>query len=135
MTEPIYYTLFSENAVFEDPQINVFFNQLFTFLINNLGEDFITEKLAIDKHIGLLLQDESITVQIPGIFLVTAEKSIFDLIKNSVTALAITDYKIGTDQISVKANATQIFFSLVKVLELTTDYSGIKLIDKTKIVL
>lgn len=128
----IYYTKFSENTVFDNQGLNVFCNQLFTFLINQLGEDFVKNELIIDGDVSLLLQNERI-YNLKKVQFSTIEKELFDLIKVSISNLNVSEFYFEENKIILKNNEVWFEINLVRTALSVVDFNGIKLNNKIDI--
>lgn len=107
----IYYELFSTVKVFEEPRLNVFFNQLFTGLINSFSEQKITENLIIDGKIALLMQEErDIPLEFSRIELITNDLDIFNYLKANLKLFDIKDYQFTDDEITVFTNFDYVLY-------------------------
>lgn len=86
----IYYQKFSENEVFEDAVLNITFNQIYTLLINMVGEELVTNELLVDGDVSSLMQGVVLTTTVSKVELVTANKTIFNLLKSSYGNLKVS---------------------------------------------
>lgn len=86
----IYYQKFSENEVFEDAVLNITFNQIYTLLINMAGEELVTNELLVDGDVSSLMQGVVLTTTVSKVELVTANKTIFNLLKSSYGNLKVS---------------------------------------------
>jgi hypothetical protein len=129
----IYYTKFSENAVFEDARLNVFCNQLFTLLINRLDEFTVVNNLILDGQIALLMQAETLTSPFLKVQLSTSNKALFDLIQLSVGNLDVSSYYFEKDKLIVSNSGVFFEFTLTNYSLMLVDVDGIKLHDKKEI--
>jgi hypothetical protein len=100
-----YYQKFSENEVFADALLNTTFNQIYTYLINVLGHDLVTENLLIDGKVALIMQSATLTTSIQKVEMVTANKEIFNLLKSSYSSLPVTQIIIENKSITMVINS------------------------------
>jgi hypothetical protein len=100
-----YYQKFSENEVFADALLNTTFNQIYTYLINVLGHDLVTENLLIDGKVALIMQSATLTTSIQKVEMVTANKEIFNLLKSSYSNLPVTQIIIENKSITMVINS------------------------------
>ena len=128
----IYYTKFSENSVFENQMLNVFCNQLFTYLINQLEEEYVKNEFIVDGDVALLLQDERVQNLIKVQFS-TYEKKIFDLIKVSIANLNVSEFYVEENKIVLKNSGVYFEINLIREPLTVVDFNGIKLNNKTDI--
>lgn len=98
----ITHTIFSTLEVFENHRYNVFFNQLFTFIINGLNDVTKVEKLAFDGKTALLLQEEIPSAKFNKIELITNDFLLFKYLKTNITSLEIKNYMIYGDLIVLR---------------------------------
>lgn len=128
----IYYTKFSENAVFYNQSLNVFCNQLFTYLINQLGEDFVKQNLIIDGDVALLLQGERL-FNTSKVEFSTIEKELFDLIKVSIANLSVDEFYFEENKIVLRFDSVYFEINLIRNPLNIVDFNGIALNDITDI--
>jgi len=127
----IYYTLFSVNQVFEDARLNVFFNQMFTFLINVFGEDRVINNLIIDGKISLLLQDGPSPLKYSRIELSTNDIELYKYLLSSAKMLDIKGFKEKKQSIEFELKSGFFIYINYTVSEITIlDYNGIKIRSK-----
>lgn len=100
-----YYQKFSENEVFADALLNTTFNQIYTYLINILGYDLVTENLLIDGKVALIMQSAVLTTSIQKVEMVTTNKEIFNLLKSSYSNLPVTQIIIENKSITMVINS------------------------------
>lgn len=127
----IYYTLFSVNQVFEDARLNVFFNQMFTFLINVFGEDRVINNLIIDGKISLLLQGGASTLKYSRIELSTNDIELYKYLLSSAKMLDIKGFKEKKQSIEFELKSGFFIYINYTLSEITIlDYRGIKIRSK-----
>lgn len=85
----VYYLNFSENRVFDDALLNTSFNQIYTFLISNLGEGVLFD-IMLDGDVAKVLQNISVNNGINELEIITTSKSVFNFFKASYSALNIS---------------------------------------------
>lgn len=127
----IYYTLFSVNQVFEDARLNVFFNQMFTFLINVFGEDRVINNLIVDGKISLLLQDGPSPLKYSRIELSTNDIELYKYLLSSAKMLDIKGFKEKKQSIEFELKSGFFIYINYTLSEITIlDYNGIKIRSK-----
>lgn len=133
MKEIIYYTKFSENEIFSDKQLNVFFNQLYTYIINSKGFDDI-ENLLIDGNVALALQGEPYGKGIDSILLSTNMKSTFDFLKASILSMPIQGYIKSDSELKFKTYSKVVTIRFVARTMESIDLDGIKIRKMSEII-
>lgn len=127
----IYYTLFSVYQVFQDARLNVFFNQMFTFLINVFGEERVINNLIIDGKISLLLQDGPSPLKYSRIELSTNDIELYKYLLSSAKMLDIKGFKEKKQSIEFELKSGFFIYINYTLSEITIlDYRGIKIRSK-----
>lgn len=83
----MYYLKFSDNKVFNSAVLNTSLNQIFTFLINNLGEHVVIMDLLLDGDIARSLQNIPFQNQIVSVDMITSNAHIFNFLQSSYSFL------------------------------------------------
>jgi len=132
----IYYQKFSQAAVFESAPLNVFFNQLFTALINVLGEKKVTDNLLLDGKVALLIQEVEVPAKLTRLELSTNDLDVFKYLKNNAKILPIKDFKVTDGQLVLITNINHVVYvNYVDKPMVTFTHKGIiKVRDKNEIV-
>lgn len=106
----IYYDYYSKAVIFDKAELNVFFNQLYTSLINVLGEDKVRDNLLIDGKVALLLQEQPVPPKYNKIELSTHDIDIFKYLKTNSKILPIKDYTISDGRIILTTNINYVVY-------------------------
>jgi hypothetical protein len=98
-----YYTTFSIVKVFEDPRLNVFFNQLYSSLITVFSEDIVSKYFLIDGKLALIMQEiDPIPPTFTKIEFSTSNVEIFRYLKLNLKLFSIKELLISDNLIIIK---------------------------------
>ncbi|MFN7015223.1 MAG: hypothetical protein ACK4ON_13235 [Bacteroidia bacterium] len=122
----IYYDYYSKVTIFESAPLNVFFNQLYTSLINVLGETKVRDNLLIDGKVALLLQEQPVPPKYNKIELSTNDLEIFKYLKTNAKILPIKDYTITDGRLVVTTNINfVVYINYVESTMTTYNHMGL----------
>lgn len=127
------YTLFSDSKVFDNETLNVFLNQLYTLLINNLDPTMVNTQLMIDGGVSLLLQGEEVS-DIQKISMTTSSADIFNFLKKTIFCLNVQEVSFSEKMITVKSDKTVVSIQLDETATDIIDYNGIALRNKDNVI-
>jgi len=128
----IYYSKYSEQQVFSDARLNVFLNQVYTFLINRVDEATIINNLILDGKIARLLLGQTLDDAVLKIEFSIQKKSIFDALSVAIASLDISSFTINEDVIVLQNNDVFFEFTLLDYDLKRFDYHGIMINDLRK---
>lgn len=97
----IYYKEFSTEEIFKDARLNVFFNQLYTYLINRFGFDRVQNEFLVDGMVALLMQEETPGPKFNKIEFSTADPEIFKYLKATSKALTLKSVEVSDAKIII----------------------------------
>ena len=132
----IYYDNFSQLNVFEDQRLNVFFNQLFTSLVNTFNDSQVKQNLIVDGKVALILQEvENIPSKFTKIELSTSDPEIFRYLKVS-SKMFTSKGILVSDELIILRTVTDhnIYFNFKKSAMETINMKGIRLRKSTEII-
>lgn len=132
--EIVYYDLYTKESIFIDVPVNVFINQIYSLLINQLGEEKVKNSFLLDGKAALILQDVDLPDEnVDVILFSTNDFDIFSALKASIKYLNYQSIIIENDSFKIKFFEKVIQFQFENTDYKTTEYSGILLKDKTMI--
>lgn len=129
-----YFLKFTIETVFEDPRLNVWFNQLYTVLSGALG-DTVYDDLFLDGMVALYLQNEESRVRDKRIILSTLKPDVFRFVLANVRALNIKSFiREGNSILFVLPSDHLVYFILsdIPLIE-PLDFKGILLRNENQI--
>lgn len=130
----VYYDNYSKQVFVDDENLNGNFNHIFTFLMNILGEEYITQNLVVDGNVALVYQEEPVEPStIKSIDLFTNKRDIFLAFKNGIKFFNFEKFTIKNESISIQTISTIINFRYAPVEIETVNYNGIYLKEKSYI--
>lgn len=129
-----YFLKFTIETVFEDPRLNVWFNQLYTVLSGALG-DTVYDDIFLDGMVALYLQNEESRVRDKRIILSTLKTDVFRFVLANVRALNIKSFRLeGNSILFVLPSDHLVYFILSDIpLIRPVDFKGILLRNETQI--
>lgn len=132
--EIVYYDLYTKQSIFIDVPINVFINQIYSLLINQIGEEKVKNSFLLDGKAALVLQEVDLPNQnVDVILFSTNDYDIYSALKASIKYLNYQSIIIENDSFKIKFFEKVIHFQFENTAYKTTDYNGILLKDKTMI--
>lgn len=130
----IYYKLYSDAIVFDDPRLNVFFNQFYTTLMNKFGWHRVEQTLLLDGMVALLLQNETPTINQNKLLLSTADLELFNFVKNSAFLLDFSKVSFFKDEIVFELKSNHlVYFKYDPTINLSVTYRFIKVRHQSEI--
>ncbi len=134
MKQPVYYLKFTENAIFTDAKLNIFFNQLYTFLMNSLTESEVDHEFLIDGYVALILQNSVDSKASADLRFSTSSKNIFNLLKSSMSSLPVSEFEIGEGEIRLRFAQKLITIAFNSNVMNRVDVDGMGVRDKSEII-
>ena len=129
--EIVYYDLYTKESIFIDVPINVFINQIYSLLINQLGEEKVKNSFLLDGKAALILQDVDLPDEnVDVILFSTNDFDVFSALKASIKYLNYQSIIIENDSFKIKFFEKVIQFQFENTDYITTEYSGILLKHK-----
>lgn len=130
----IYYTEFSVDPIFQDPRLNVFYNQLYTSLINIFKKIDVAQELVIDGMVALLLQEETPSAKFNKLEISINNREIFNYIKNNSRTLPLKKVQTSDNTIILFLESNHVIY-INYVFEdlLKVNYKGIFIRNKSQI--
>jgi len=128
----IYYSKYSEQQVFSDARLNVFLNQVYTFLINRIDQATIVNNLILDGKIARLLLGQTLDDAVLKIEFSIQKKSVFDALSVAIASLDISSFTINEDVIVLQNSEVFFEFRLLDYELKLYDYHGIMINDLRK---
>lgn len=130
-----YYSLITKEKIFEDYRLNVFCNQLYTFLVNRFGFDRVQNEFLIDGMVALIMQEEIPGPKFNKIEFITSDSEIFRYLKANVKSLTFKTVTISEDLIVITTIWNYNLYFKYTQAELTSfDYNDIFLRHKSEII-
>ena len=132
----IYYQRFSQAGVFDSAPLNVFFNQLFTGLINVFGQEKVVDNLLLDGKVALLIQEVEVPAKLTTLELSTNDIELFKYLKSNAKMLPIKDHKFSDGRLVLITNINYVVYVnyVDKPMNTFTLKGLIKVRDKNEIV-
>ena len=129
------YNLFSVEKVFDDPRLNVFFNQLYTFLMARFGDDRVYNEVLIDGMIALIIQGDTPGPKFNKIELLIMDPDIFKYLKINSKLLTVKSVAISDNLIIITTIwEYNVYLKYSQIEHKSNDYNGINLRDNSEII-
>ncbi|WP_417365877.1 hypothetical protein [Flavobacterium beibuense] len=129
-----YYEKFTDDIVFSSPELNVLFNQIYTYLGNVYSLQLVEDSFILDKKAALSLHGEIISTIETVDFTVISE-DIFRFFISSVSMLEVSIIENNKSFLSLRAFGYILTFSLNMGDIKTVKIKNLTVRDRTDIII